>query len=215
MLVHPLRTVLTGAARGRFPAADGSAEVVEPWLAGVEAVVSLTGRAYIATSYSADELARWHLDGFGSALDPRFVSWLAGPDGWCDCVDLLMVAAGTGTGAGHDALPRLDDLDDAHTGDRAAHARAVRSDVVLHGDERGSVTLASGIAGLAEIGVEVAEGRRSRGGGRALVRDALTLVPAGEPVLAAVAPGNAASVRAILAAGFSPIGSVQLVRPSR
>ena len=38
---------------------------------------------------------------------------------------------------------------------------------------------------------------------------------AGEPVLAAVAPGNAASVRAILAAGFSPIGSVQLVRPSR
>ncbi len=54
---------------------------------------------------------------------------------------------------------------------------------------------------------------RGRGHGRALLRDALALAPPGEPVFAAVAPGNAASLRALLAAAFVPIGSVQLVRP--
>ena len=37
-----------------------------------------------------------------------------------------------------------------------------------------------------------------------LVRDALTAIPAGVPVLAAVAPGNAASVPALLSAEFIP-----------
>ena len=37
-------------------------------------------------------------------------------------------------------------------------------------------------------------------------------LPAGQLVLAAVAPGNAASVRALLAAGFAPLGSLQLFR---
>jgi hypothetical protein len=44
------------------------------------------------------------------------------------------------------------------------------------------------------------------------VRDALSAVPAGQLVLAAVAPGNAASVRALLSAGFVPLASVQLFR---
>jgi hypothetical protein len=33
-------------------------------------------------------------------------------------------------------------------------------------------------------------------------------------VIGAVAPGNAASLRAFLAAGFRPIGAVHLVRPA-
>jgi hypothetical protein len=37
-------------------------------------------------------------------------------------------------------------------------------------------------------------------------------VPAGELVLSAVAPGNAASLRALLSAGFVPLGSSQLFR---
>ena len=52
-----------------------------------------------------------------------------------------------------------------------------------------------------------------RGVGRSLLADVRGLVGAGEPLLAAVAPGNAASLRALLAAGFVPLGSVQLVRP--
>jgi len=46
----------------------------------------------------------------------------------------------------------------------------------------------------------------------ALVSDALSALPAGQLVVAAVAPGNAASLRAALAAGFRPLGSMQLFR---
>jgi hypothetical protein len=38
------------------------------------------------------------------------------------------------------------------------------------------------------------------------------VLPEGRLALAAVAPGNAASVRALLAAGFVPLGSCQLFR---
>jgi hypothetical protein len=41
----------------------------------------------------------------------------------------------------------------------------------------------------------------------------LRLVPAGEPVFAAVAPGNACSLRAFLAAGFTPVGSEVIIQP--
>lgn len=41
------------------------------------------------------------------------------------------------------------------------------------------------------------------------------LVPAGEPVFAAVAPGNARSLRTFLATGFVPIGSEVILRPAR
>ncbi|RIQ11374.1 hypothetical protein DY240_28965 [Jiangella rhizosphaerae] len=44
---------------------------------------------------------------------------------------------------------------------------------------------------------------------------ALRLVPAGEPVFAAVTPGNARSLRAFLACGFTPVGSEVLLRPAR
>jgi len=76
------------------------------------------------------------------------------------------------------------------------------------------ITLGTGIGGLQEIGVEVPALDRNRGVGRSLVADALGLVPAGEPVLGAVAPGNAASLRAFLAAGFQPVGAAHLVRPA-
>ncbi|WP_275461151.1 hypothetical protein [Streptomyces noursei] len=48
-----------------------------------------------------------------------------------------------------------------------------------------------------------------------LLAEALSLVPAGEPVFAAVSPGNARSLRAFLACGFTPIGSEVLLRPER
>ncbi|MGH8825586.1 MAG: hypothetical protein ACRDVN_14095 [Jiangellaceae bacterium] len=206
-MTHVLARVLTDAAHGRFPEPDGTVEVVPPWLAGVEGVVALTGRAYVATDLRADDVLSQDPDGFGSALDPGFVAWLAGPGGWCDCLDVLVVALATGTGG----PPRRDDLDDHR---RTRHASQVRGEVVVHGDERGMVTLGAGIGGLAEIGVEVPADARARGVGRALVADALGLVAAGEPVLGAVAPGNAASLRAFLAAGFAPLGAVHLVRPA-
>ncbi|WP_256339262.1 hypothetical protein [Streptomyces sp. 2224.1] len=54
-----------------------------------------------------------------------------------------------------------------------------------------------------------------RGHGRSLLADALSLLPEGEPVFAAVSPGNARSLRAFLACGFTPVGREVLLRPER
>jgi RimJ/RimL family protein N-acetyltransferase len=69
-----------------------------------------------------------------------------------------------------------------------------------------------GMGGLAEMSIELPTALQGRGIGRELIADTRHLVPAGKTPVAAVAPGNAASVRSFLAAGFRPVGSVQLFR---
>ena len=54
---------------------------------------------------------------------------------------------------------------------------------------------------------EVAPAARGRGLGRTLAAMAMLAVPRGERVFLQVAPGNAASLRAALGAGFRPIGA--------
>jgi hypothetical protein len=72
--------------------------------------------------------------------------------------------------------------------------------------------ISRGIAGLAELSFELEPGHRGTGGGAKLARDALSAVPPCELAVASVAPGNAASLRALLAARFKPLGSLQLFR---
>ena len=55
--------------------------------------------------------------------------------------------------------------------------------------------------------------RRGTGLGTALARAARALLPAGIPLAACVSPANVPSLRALLAAGFDPVGSVQVYRP--
>jgi hypothetical protein len=96
------------------------------------------------------------------------------------------------------------------------YARRIREGVRVHGDERGLVTLSDGLAGRTELSIELdAPEQDGRGRGRSLLLDALTLVPAGVPVFAAVSPGNARSLRAFLAVGFTPVGSETVIRPGR
>lgn len=216
---HPLLDVLLAAAAGRFPPADGRAVFLPPLPNGQAAVVSLTGRAYLA---ARERIA--DLDGFGSALHPSTLLKLAGPDGEIGTLDVTLAARGLGGGA----LPSRPDLAD-HP--RVRHALALRQQVRVYGNGQGLVTVASGLAGRTEVSVEVftpeddaapEHGQSSDGAGdhdarprlsagRALIREALRLVPAGEPVFAAVAPGNARSLRAFLAEGFTPLGSEVIV----
>jgi hypothetical protein len=203
---HPLLGVLLDAARDVFPPVDGRAVIVPP-LGGLEAVVSFTGHAVLATSLQPDDLAMVALDGFGAALQPDVLSRMAGPDGEVGVIDVTLTAHGLGGGA----LAVRDDLDD-HP--RVHHARAWRGDVRVFGDDRGLVTVSRGLAGRTELSVE-AVATTEPGVGRALIRNALGLVAAGEPVFAAVAPGNARSLRAFLAAGFRPIASEVLIKPGR
>jgi hypothetical protein len=201
-----LAEVLTGAVDGRFPAADGSVVVVPPWQDGVEAVVSFTGHAVVATTLPLEAVLAAGADAFGGATLPKLLTLMAGEDGEVECLDVLLGAHGTG--GGH--LTRSVALED-HP--RAAHARHWRTNVRAYGDDHGLLVVADGVAGLPQLSYEVPPHHRDRGNGRTLLRTGLSLIPRGSPVLTAAAPGNAASLRAILAAGFEPLGSVQLVHP--
>lgn len=207
---HPLLTMFRGAAEGRFPPADGQVTILPPLPRGLECSVAFTGHAAITTALSACEVKAQGPDGYGGSLAPDFLRYLAGHEGWIDSVDAVLVARGASTPS---CLPERWDIGD-HP--RVRHAQELRTDVHVYGDERGLVTLANGLAGRREVSIELDQPAHSSTGlGRSLLRDALTQVPAGEPVFAAVSPGNARSFRAFLAAGFVPLGSEVILRPKR
>lgn len=227
--VHPIADVLRRAAEGDYPAVDGLWERVDPWRPGVEGVIAFTGHAYLAvgpdiTDTGLDALGA---NGFGGATNPRLVAGLAAT-GWIDSLDIVLVARGTGCARGGE--PALVPRTDLRNHPRAELATSLRSEVKTFGyaahDDHTVVTLATGLGGLPEIGVET-DPRHQRGAsdepaqpaqrhtGSDALRDALTLVPLGEVVVAACAPGNARALRAFLAAGFDPVAASQLWRPAR
>lgn len=175
--------------------------------------MGFTGHAVLVVSphRSDSRLIALGVDGFGRAHDPRLVAELAGNDAWIDSLDVLLVSRGTGSPGSRPGLVSRGDLA-GHP--RAQFARAIRDDVRVLGyaDPRRAAlaVIARGLAGLAELSFELEPARRGDGTGATLVRDALAAVPAGQLIVAAVAPGNAASLRAMLSAGFVPVGSVQL-----
>ena len=210
---HPLAVLITAAAAGQFPDPDGRWERVPPWRAALEAIFSFTAHAVfaVAPDISDRQIASLGADGFGGAHDPRLIAALAGPAGWIDCLDMLLAGRGT---ARPGAPPRLVDRPDLTAHPRARFAARIRDEprVLGYPDRARSalVTVSLGIAGLTEVSFEIEPGRRGQGGGARLAADALSILPEGQLALAAVAPGNTASVRALLSAGFVPLGSCQL-----
>lgn len=205
-VTHPLHDLFLDAAGGRFPPADGGVTFMPGFADGTSAVVSFTAHAVIATAQDPDALADLALDGYGGAVAPGALLRLAA-GGRIGVIDVTLCARGLGGGR----LPESREWAD-HS--RVAYARSLRSDVTVHGDERGFVTLARGLGGRREMSIETVPALHGSGTGRALIREARGLVPAGEWVFAAVSPGNARSLRAFLSQGFVPIGSeVHLAAP--
>lgn len=212
--VHPLAGVLAAAVAGSPPPVDGRWERIQPWRPDVFGVVAFTGHAYIAAPphLSDDQLTALGADGFGGAHDPHVMVQIAGAELSIDVLDMLLAAYGTGRGSTL-LVPRPDLA--GHP--RARRATMMRTDTVVYGLPDSAdvlVTVAGGVAGLPELGVEIAESARGKGLGARVLRAVRDLVPAGEPLFAAVSPGNVASARAFLRAGFTLIGSVQLCYPS-
>lgn len=202
------------AWRGPREPVDGSWERVAPWHDGVYAVVALTGRALVSApaQVSDADLAAWGVDGWGHAHDPRVMTRLAGENGWVDVLDAVLIAEGTGGGLPEDMVPRPDLA--GHP--RVRHAQPIRRGIDIFGfadDDDTVLTMAEGLGGLVELSFQVAETRRGAGVGTALARAARALVPAGDPVVAAVSPANVPSVRALSRAGFEPVGSIQVYQP--
>lgn len=201
--------MLHRAAGGHFPLVDGVVEVMPTERHGHEAIVELTGHAVVVTDLPPDDERLVGVDAFGGVGQPAFVLALAGPGGAIGSHDVVLVRRG---GADGPALPE--------TGRHEDHPRVVRSrhhrrDVRVLGDDRGLVTIGTGLVGRTELSVELVGNVTGPGTGRSLVLRGLATLSPDEWVFAQVAPGNAASLRMFLACGFVPIGSEILIEPAR
>ncbi|NNG40921.1 N-acetyltransferase [Flexivirga sp. ID2601S] len=209
--------MIRAAAHGRHPPVDGGWERQPPWRADVFGIVTFTGHAVLCVpqAWSDEALQALAPDGFGGAADPRVIVALAGADGFIDSLDTIFAAPGM---LGTPAAPALDARPDLAGHPRARRAAGLRDDVRtygLPGRDDAVVTLGRGIGGLPELSFELAESARGRGLGGELLCSARTLVGPDDVLIASVSPGNVASTRAVLAAGFAPVAGVQLFRPAR
>jgi GNAT superfamily N-acetyltransferase len=208
---HPLLEVMLDAAAGRPPPPDGSVELLPPPPGPVHAVLTFTAHSYVAAPVSSERL-RAHLrpDYPGATTEPGFLAWLAAELGRrASQIDMVMAASPLDGAPPVDLDPR-DDL--------AAHPRVARANryrdqlhVFASRDGGGMLLLGRGLAGRCEVAFEVEPGHRGRGLGRALATAARHLAPPAEPLFAQVTPGNVASVRALLAAGYAPLASEVLL----
>ena len=210
--MHPLRVMLDAAARGDFPPADGGFDVFPAPPGRADAMIGFTGHFVLAAAIDPEEVAARVTPGdFSVPMSATFLMWVAARLGSRPTTfDALLVASGTGGGP-PGWLQEVDALDHP----RVVRASRYRSDIRIFAtdDETAVLILGRGICGRWEIGYEVAPEAVGRGFGRRVVAAARGLVPAGEPVWAQVAPGNAASMRSTLAAGFTPVGAEVLFAP--
>lgn len=210
--MHPLAQRLRDAAHGRFPPADGEIEVVPSPGPPCDAIVGFTGHFVLAADIDAHEVAaRMPRGDFSVPFSPASLEWLASQlDLEPATHDALLVTIADGSGAPSWLQPAKDL---AHPRvDRASRYRLIES-VWTVDDDAGLLIVGRGLCGRWEAGYEVAADRRGEGLGRRLVAAARGLAPAGEPLWAQVAPGNAASLRSTLAAGFVPVAAeVQFMR---
>jgi GNAT superfamily N-acetyltransferase len=212
--VHPLARVIEEAERGRFPRPDGRWSRAPLWRPGLEAVVAFTAHAVfcLGNDITDDRLRELGANGYGGAHDPRLITAVAGPAAHIGSLDLLFVARGRGNARGGTLVPRPDLLNHP----RVKYAARFKDDLDVFGFDDAArsavVILGRGVARLPELSIELEADRQGRGEGRALAAAALAHLPRGSLVVACVAPGNAASVRSFLHAGFTPIGSVQFLQ---
>lgn len=207
-----LRAILAAAAAGLPPAADGRVQVVPAPTGCVAAIVGFTGHHVIAADVPADwvrtQCPRWAFEApFGPAFVSAVAQRLAAKPG---TLDLVLVADGTRpTGLALEPLAR------EAAARLLADAPNPRSSTAVYQtpDGRGHLVLGRGLEGRWEVAIEVEPEARGRGVGRGLALAARGMVEPGEPVFAQVAPGNVASVRAALAAGFRPFAAEILFWP--
>ncbi|MEU5983966.1 GNAT family N-acetyltransferase [Streptomyces sp. NPDC047434] len=202
--------ILADAARGVFPAPDGSTTVVPPPSRRDAGVLAFTAHSVVFTDEDPEwvraELAATPGDPLAASMNPRFLAALLTRTGrHMNTIDLLTVA---------DALPGAPGLplraieDPDHP--RVVRARKYRNDVRVWAADGGVLILGRGVAGRWEAAIEVDEEVRHRGLGRALARAARHLTP-DAVVWAQQSPGNARSVRAFQAAGYRPVASEALL----
>jgi RimJ/RimL family protein N-acetyltransferase len=207
-LVHPLAVLLDEAAHGRFPPPDGSVRVLPPLAGALDALVAFTGAFAITGALTQAEVdERVPVGDFSAPTSASFLSWMSERLGARPAThDALLVAIAPGG-----PLGETTELVEIAESDHPRVQRAVRyrRDVRMYetAERDGVVVLGRGITGRWELAFEVDDAARGAGLGRAIAASGVALLPQGTPVWAQVAPGNAASLRAVLGAGFRPVGA--------
>ncbi len=208
-----LAAVLRAAARGRPPEPDGTVDVL-PMQGPAAGVVAFSARFVVCADVEPAWVRALLPPGdFNAPLGARFLVALAdriGAD--IGSIDAVLAAPGTD---GRDPLGLTEVTDRDHP--RVVRALRYREDVRVWrtSDGAGHLVVGRGLAGRWETAFEVDPAARGRGLGRRLAAAARTLAPPGEAVWAQVAPGNAASLRAVLAAGYAPVCAEVLLPPRR
>ncbi|AVH56369.1 MULTISPECIES: GNAT family N-acetyltransferase [Streptomyces] len=208
--MESLRDILDAAAQGVFPPADGGTTIVPQASPRDAGVLAFTAHSVVFT----DEDPRWvrttlsavGCDALAATMNARFLAAFMERTGrTTDTIDVMTVGSPL-PGEPPLALTEIDDP--GHP--RVVSSRRRRDDVRVWTADGGVLVLGRGIAGRLEVAVEVDDGVRQRGLGRALASAARQL-SAGEPVWAQVSPGNARSLRAFQAAGYVPVGAEALL----
>lgn len=199
--------MLRGVENGEFPPSDGGLTVLPAPSARSAAVLSFTGHVFVAADVDETWVRALLPPGeLSEAFTPPFLGALAEKTGLrVNALDMLTLAPAAATAAG----PSLNAVRSDHP--RVRRARRYRDDVRAWTTPGAVVTLGRGLAGRWEVGIEVDEAHRGKGLGRAVAATARGLIGDGRPVWAQIAPGNAASVRAFLAAGYTPVGMEALL----
>jgi hypothetical protein len=208
-----LADILRGIEAGAFPAPDLSVTVVPAPGPRESCVIGLTAHIVVAAdvdpAWVADQLPPGDLS---APLNPPFLMALCDKTGRrVNAIDAMLLAPALAGAEREQALVGLAEITDREH-PRVRRAQRYRDQVRAYVDGDGGMVLTGlGLAGRRECAVEVPDHRRGAGAGRRLARAARALVPAGTHLWAQVTPGNAASFRAFLAAGFQPVGSEALL----
>ena len=194
--------------QGILPPVDFGVTYLPSFSPREDVVIATTGHVFIAVDATAEWLdAHVPLDDPGAAFNPPFLRDLELHLGRrVNNID-LMTYAPRRAGGPDLALKPIEDQ--SHP--RVRRALRYRDDVTVYGCDGGVLVIGRGIGDRWEVAVEVDPEARGRGLGRALATAARHLVPDDRGIWAQVAAGNAASLRAFLAAGYSPIGQEALL----
>lgn len=214
-----LAAILDSAAAGRFPPADGTVVVLPQPSERDAGVIALTGYAVVfADADPAWVAAQLPKDDFSAPLSAAFLHLLGERLGsrshsvdMLTCADPLPGPAPDGLDLTEIEATEIETAAPVHP--RLARALRYRDEVRAFEADGGLLTLGRGVAGRCEVSVEVDPASRGRGLGTALATAARHLAPPETALWAQIAPGNAASVRAFLHAGFRPVGAEALLTP--
>jgi hypothetical protein len=227
MPVQSLADILRAVERGVFPPADLAMTVVPPPSNRESAVIAFTGHIVIAADVDAAWVAERIPPGdLAAPTNPPFLTALEqATDRHVSSLDAVLLApALTNSADRADATTGLTELTNLAHHPRVARALQYRDDVHVYGangtnqdtqdpigPDGGIVVIGRGLAGRLEVAIEVPDHTQGQGHGRHLATAARALIPPETHIWAQITPGNAASLRAFVAAGYEPVGSEALL----